>query len=151
MPDETEPNSRRWFRMYLRLFAIIIFGLILYTGWIFYARNRERRQEDAGAAAAQRSNEREEAARTYETLGGAEFGILNFYVLPNEIRRGESATICYGVSNAKSVRLEPPAEEVWPSVSRCFDVTPKKTITYKLTAEDAAGHTKTSSLTIEVR
>jgi len=86
-----------------------------------------------------------------ETLGGNKFDILNFYASPGKIRRGESAQLCYGVSNAKTVRLDPPAGDVWPSYSRCFDVTPSKDTTYTLTADDGQGNTKTASLTIEVR
>jgi hypothetical protein len=151
MPEEGESKSRRWFRNYLRVSAVVILALLAYTGWIVYWRYREKNGVDAAAAAAQRANKREEAARTFESLGGSEFGILNFYALPAEIRRGETSTICYGVSNAKFVRLEPPADELWPAVSRCFDVAPKKTTTYQLTAEDAAGHTKKASLVITVR
>jgi hypothetical protein len=151
MPRQNEAKSQRWFRNYLRLSAGVILALLLYTAWIMFRRYRETRESVSGAAATQRAKELEEAARTYETLGGSEFAILNFYALPKEIRRGESATICYGVSNAKSVRLEPAVEEVWPSASRCFDVTPKKTTTYQLTIEDGAGHTTSSSLTVDVR
>ena len=43
--------------------------------------------------------------------------------------------LCYGVDNASVVRLEPPVEKVWPSMSRCFPITPVKPVTYTLTAE----------------
>ena len=53
-----------------------------------------------------KENARTEAAHTFETLGGDRFEILNFYAVPGVIRRGDSAQLCYGVSNAKTVRLE---------------------------------------------
>jgi len=84
-------------------------------------------------------------------LGGNQFAILNFYASPGEIRRGETAQLCYGVSNAKTVRIEPQTSAVWPSYSRCVDVAPKKDTTYTLTAEDAAGHIKTATVTVKVR
>jgi hypothetical protein len=143
MPEETKP--RRWFRNYLVISSIFILALLVYTVSIFVARYRERQE-----AAAERAKVREEAARTYENLGGSEFKITNFYGVPAALGPRESATICYGVSNAKSVRLDPPVEEVWPSFNRCFDVSPKKTTTYTLTIEDGSGHTKSSSIAIEV-
>ena len=151
MTEEADPKSRRFFRIYARISAIVILTLLLYTSYIVVGRYRENQQADAKSSAAQRAKERANAVRGYESLGGSEFAILNFYALPSEIYRGDSATLCYGVSNAKSVRLDPPAEEVWPSASRCFDVSPKKTTTYQLTAEDAAGRTTTASVKIIVR
>jgi hypothetical protein len=151
MTEDADPKSRRLIRNYMRISAIVILALLLYTSYIVVHRYRENRQADAKASVEQRAKERENAQRGYESLGGSEFAILNFYALPAEIYRGDSATLCYGVSNAKSLRLDPPAEEVWPSASRCFDVSPKKTTTYQLTAEDAAGRTTTASVTIKVR
>lgn len=151
MREGMQSKSRRWFRYYLLISTGVLLVLAAYTAWIFYARYREKNAADARVTAAQQAREREKAARTYETLGGSEFAILNFYALPTQIHPGQSSTICYGVSNAKVVRLDPPAEEVWPSVSRCFDVTPKMTTTYRLTIEDGAGHSKSSTVTLEVR
>ncbi len=93
----------------------------------------------------------EEDRRTVEQLGGERFEILQFYASPPAIRRGEAARMCYGVSNAKTVRLDPPSGAVWPSFSRCVDVAPVKDTTYTLTAEDAAGHSKTASVLVRVR
>jgi hypothetical protein len=151
MTEDAGPKSRRLIRNYMRVSAIVILPLLLYTSYIVVRRYRENRQADAKSSAEQRAKERENALRGYESLGGSEFAILNFYALPSEIYRGDSATLCYGMSNAKSVRLDPSAEEVWPSASRCFDVSPKKTTTYQLTAEDGAGRTTTASVMIKVR
>jgi hypothetical protein len=59
--------------------------------------------------------------------------------------------MCYGVSNAKSVKLDPPDANVWPSNDRCLQISPKKTTTYTFTADDGQGNTKTATLTIEVK
>ena len=98
-----------------------------------------------------KEKERAEAAQTYESLGGSRFGILSFYASPGLIHRGDSAQLCYGVSNAKTVRLEPQTNPVWPSQARCVDVSPKKDTTYTLTAEDGQGNTKTMTVTVTVR
>jgi hypothetical protein len=86
-----------------------------------------------------------------EQLGGKEFAILSFYASPKVIARGESAQLCYGVANAKSIKLEPQSQPVWPSVARCVDVSPTKSTTYTLTIEDAAGKTQSQDVEIKVR
>jgi hypothetical protein len=131
-----------------RLYTSILLVLaIMYAGWVFFSRRQEAREIEKRA----KENERAEAARTYEMLGGGSFEILNFYAAPGVIHRGESAQLCYGVSNAKTVRLEPQTAEVWPSQARCVEVSPKKDTTYTLTADDGHGNTRTSSLTVRVR
>ena len=74
--------------------------------------------------------------------------ITQFYAEP-AIARGEKTSVCYGVANAKTVKIDPPVESLWPTVARCFPVSPVKDTTYTLTAQDAAG--KSVSQSIEVR
>jgi hypothetical protein len=122
---------------------ILVFAVydapILYSRWR-YTRNQER---------AARAMEAEQARRTIAMLGGGELKILNFYG-PSTIRRGEHGTICYGVSGAKSVRIEPPVEKLQPAVAHCLQVSPSVTTEYKLVAGDGTGHTATKELTIQV-
>jgi len=40
---------------------------------------------------------------------------------------------------------------VWPSHTRCFEVSPKRTTTYTLTIADAAGKTATKTVQVQVR
>jgi hypothetical protein len=54
------------------------------------------------------------------------------------------------VNGAKQVRLEPPVADVWPASTRCVQVTAHADTTYKLTAEDAAGHSVSQSLVLKV-
>ncbi|MBZ5700612.1 MAG: hypothetical protein LAN84_02055 [Acidobacteriia bacterium] len=61
------------------------------------------------------------------------------------------AQLCYGVANAKKVTLEPPVGPVWPSYSRCLDVSPTKDTTYTLTVEDGQGHSMSQTVTLQVR
>lgn len=119
--------------------------------WIFFSRwwqNRsiEYREREA-AAAKQRADDR----ATLDQMGGKELAIQTFYVSPGEIRRGQQVQLCYGVANAKTVKLEPQSNPVWPSYSRCVNDSPAKTTTYTLTIADAAGNTKSQSLTVQVR
>jgi hypothetical protein len=130
--------------------AILVVALlgvvyVMLSRWVD-ARNIERQ-----AAQQRAEKQREEDRVAVEQMGGKEFTILDFYASPKVIRRGESAQLCYGVSNAKSVTLEPQTQAVWPSVAHCVDVTPTKTTTYKLTIEDASGKTKSESVDVKVR
>jgi hypothetical protein len=147
MPADGDENLYSTARM-LRFAGAIVVGLgLAYLGWTFFSRWRENRMLEEKAAA------REKAAdqRSVEMLGGNRLEILDFYAAPAVIRPGQKAQLCYGVSNAKVVRLEPQDNPVWPSYGRCVDVAPKKDTTYTLTIEDAQGSTKTAMLKVEVR
>ena len=82
---------------------------------------------------------------------GKELAIQSFYASPGAIHKGESVQLCYGVANAKDVKLEPQPNPVWPSYSRCVNVSPAKSTTYTLTISDASGNTKTQSLEVTVK
>ena len=130
-------------KIVISIAALIVFWILL-SRWL-QNRSIEYRAKEA-AAAKQRADDR----ATLEQMGGKELAIQTFYATPGEIRRGESVRLCYGVANAKSVKLEPQSNPVWPSYSRCGHDSPAKTTTYTLTIADAAGNTKAHSLTIEV-
>lgn len=124
---------------------------LLVVSWILYSRwegNRliERRSRDEKS---QKQAENDRIA--LEQLGGKELAIQSFYANPGAIQRGETVQLCYGVANAKTVKLEPQTNPVWPSYARCVDVAPTKDTTYTLTIADAAGNTKTQTLDVKVR
>ena len=75
--------------------------------------------------------------------------IITFYASPNVIRRGDHISLCYGVAQAKTIKIEPPAGDAWPTYTRCLDVTPRKTTAYTLTAVGETG--KEIQQTTEVR
>jgi hypothetical protein len=137
-------------RKIVRYSWFLVLVVALGVSWIFYSRWQLNRDIDAAAAKKAATEQRENAARTVEMMGGSKFDILNFYAAPGAIHRGDSFQLCYGVSNAASVKLDPPVASVWPSLSRCVSVTPKATTTYTLTATDSAGHSKTATLTVTV-
>jgi hypothetical protein len=146
MTNGSEDNSS--LRAIFKVSWIVVVIAALVVAGIFYSRWQENRDIEARAA----EKQREQARQVAEALGGNNFEILNFYASPGAIHRGDSAELCYGVSNAKTVEIEPKLTEgTWPSLSRCIPVEPKKTTTYTLTALDAKGQKKTSSLTIEVQ
>jgi hypothetical protein len=82
---------------------------------------------------------------------GSKVKILQFYAVPGELVEGGKAILCYGVVNAKAVRIDPPVEELAPSMNRCFNVAPKRDTRYTLTAEGADGPPATESFVIRVK
>lgn len=142
--SEDKANLKKVFKF---SWIIVVIAALVVAG-IFYSRWQENKDIEAKAAEKQREHAREVA----EALGGSNFEIMNFYAAPGAIRRGDSAEICYGVSNAKSVDIAPKLSEgTWPSLNRCIAVEPKKTTTYTLTATDTKGQKKSATLTLEVQ
>lgn len=125
---------------------LIVAGLI-YDGAIFYSRWSRNRQEKEGQA----DREAAQARKTVEAYGGLELKILSFYAAPRAIRRGDHTTLCYGVTGAKTVRMEPRVDEVWPALTRCVQASPKTDTEYKLVAEDEAGHSVSENVSVKVR
>ncbi len=77
--------------------------------------------------------------------------ITHFYAGSREIPDNQSVGLCYGVENARTVRLEPPAEELKPGFNRCVYLTPDRTTTYRLVAEGFDGSTASESVTVRVK
>ncbi len=144
MPEPDEPL--RLLRKILPFTTVAVVIAAIYVGWIFYSRSRATSQAES-----ERSQKETAAARrTVELMGGGRFKILHFYAVPGAIKRGDHATVCFGVSEAKSVRIEPEIEPIHPALSHCLQVSPKKDTLYTLTAEDGKGHTATESFTLQV-
>jgi hypothetical protein len=127
------------------LTAAVVLAL-LYDGYIFYSRWQNARD----AKRQQQEKEAQEARQTIEMLGGDKLKILTFYASPGVIKRGDHTDLCFGVNNAKSVRIEPHVEDLHPALSYCMQISPREDTEYKLTAEDAAGHTATQSVEVKV-
>jgi hypothetical protein len=124
--------------------AVVIAAL--YLGWVFYSRWDEQREAQRAQAAAQTEN----AEKVLDAYGGNKVTILNLSLSTNAIRPGDTAQLCYGVSNAKTVSVTPPVGDVWPSMYRCVDISPKSDTTYTLSASDGQGHSDRKSIRIRV-
>jgi hypothetical protein len=111
---------------------------MIYAGWTMYSRWAENRRAEEEAAARKR-----EFDQTTLNMIGPDLKILTFYANPS--------LICYGVANAARVRIDPPIELITPSLSRCIKASPAKTTEYTLTAEDAAGHRVSQTITVKVQ
>lgn len=136
----------RLIRRVLPLMTVAVVAAVVYDGWIFYSRWKSVRDGER----AEKEEEVRRAQQTIDMIGGTGFRIVNFYASPQVVRRGAKAEICFGVYGAKRVRIEPPVEDLKPAMSYCFEVAPRKSTEYKLTAEDGAGHSAGASLEIKV-
>jgi hypothetical protein len=147
-PEVKKPNALRNLWMGFGGVVLIVLAFVGYTMW-------SRKTQDADLAykqqAAKTAQQRESDAAAVEELGGSDFKIIAFYASPGLIHRGDTVDMCYGVSNAKNVTLDPPEGNVWPSANRCLQVKPKKTTTYTLTIDDGKGKTANQQLTITVK
>ena len=130
----------------LPFLGIAIAIALIYDGWIFYSRWSAARADERARA----EQETELARKTLKMLGGSELKINSFYGSPAALRKGTVANICYGVTGAARLRLEPPVEEVWPALNHCLQVKPSRDTEYRLTAEDSAGHSVSESFTLRV-
>lgn len=76
--------------------------------------------------------------------------ITQFYAVSGVIAPGEATRLCYGLENARAVRMEPPVEGVRPALSRCVEISPRTPTTYTLIAEGAAGAPASATVTVRV-
>ena len=109
-----------------RFLVVLAVAVVLYSGWIVaarYAATRrwERRRETSESAQAAR-------ARWFNSVyGGSQVKILQFYARDASVTEGTPSVLCYGVLNARAVRIEPPVEGASVSPNRCLEVAPSTT------------------------
>lgn len=148
MISESSPSPKSPFKNPFLYSALLILGVLLYVSYILYARYESSKEYQQKIKERQTEQRREEDRLAVEQLGGTELAIRSLYVSPRSIHPGETAQLCYDVANAKTVTLDPPVGEVWPSHSRCLNISPRKTTAYALTIKDAAG--KSASQSVEL-
>lgn len=123
---------------FVRILWVPVLLTSLYTGWVFWQRRALTPPPS-------------QAAPDPTAAYGTSVKILEFYTNAKNIGPGEKVLMCYGVVNAKTVQLQPPAEDVWPSLSRCFQVAPRATTRYTLTAMGADRTTVSQSVEVVVK
>ena len=149
MLSENQPPQKSILKNPLVYSSLLILIVAVYVVWILFSRHQDNRAYEQRAAEAQAKKQREQDQAAIEQLGGSELSIQMLYAT-RQIRRGETAQVCYGVANAKSVTLEPQSNQVWPSHNLCVDVKPVKTTTYTLTATGADGKAVSQQVTVAV-
>jgi len=76
--------------------------------------------------------------------------ILRFYASTGSIVRGDKAQLCYGVANAKSVRISPSLQPLAPVANRCLEIVPERTTHYTILAEGFDGDVVSKVVTLVV-
>jgi len=130
-------------QMLLRLALLAAF---LYLAGVFGSRLLEYRRRDV----AREAEESKANSAFLHTYGGSAVRILQFYARDGHMVEGRSTVICYGVLNAKSVRIEPPVDGVSPALNRCVEVAPQHDTQYTLTAEGDDGKVISASFHLAV-
>ncbi len=151
MPSEQAATRKSLLKSPLLYSSSILAVALLTVVYVMISRWQDARNRERQAKQERLEKQQAEDKIAVEQLGGKDFAILSFYASPPTVRRGESTQLCYGVSNAKKVKLEPQTQPVWPSVAHCVDVSPTRSTTYTLTIEDAAGHTQSQDIDVKVR
>jgi hypothetical protein len=147
LPDQpVKPVLKRPFVISI----IIALAIVLYIGFVFLTRWQSNRAFEKRNAVKAAEEQHANDVAAVQGLGGSELAIRAFYLSPPAIYTGESSQLCYDVSNAKTVAVDPPVGEVWPSHSRCLDVAPKKSTKYTLTITDAKGQSTSQSVELKV-
>jgi hypothetical protein len=145
--DDRESRLAAALRPLLPWVSAALAMAVLWTGWVLLTRYNETQE-------AEREAERQKARFNREVLdrlGGDKLTILAFYASPGAIRRGTHVSLCYGVSNAASVTIDPNLGPWKPALSRCIDLQPRHTTAYTLTAKNAKGQTLTANTTVIVQ
>jgi hypothetical protein len=146
MDSEHKPDTM--FRKMLPFTTVGVILAAIYCGYVFYSRWSEGREAQERAKQQQIAD----ARKTVEAYGNGMPKVMNFTISPGFVSRGEKVSICYGVSNSKTVTIEPkPDDTLWPSLARCVAASPSEDTTYTITAADGKGHSDTQSLTIRVQ
>src|SRR5581483_8712399 len=129
-----------------RLLLATIALAATYLGWVFVSRA-------VGTARWSRKNGQIEGKNSdFSRIdGGNDVKILQFYAREGEIVEGGKSVICYGVLNARSVRIEPAISGVSPSLNRCVEVSGEKATRYTLVAEGNDGRIVSESFVLGVR
>jgi len=127
--------------------AVVLLAAAVYAGWTVYSRWNANREAEQSAQTAKVEADK----RIVSELGGNDLKILSFYSEPGLVKPGGRALVCFGVSNAKTVTIDPHIDDLTPTLNRCLEIHPKRTTEYKLTATDAAGHSATQSFVLQVK
>ena len=120
---------------------------LLYLAWVFYSRASQNRELQRKAD----EKSLEESRKIVEMYGSGHLKIMLFYAVPPVVGRGETAKLCYSVSNAASVHIDHGVEEIKPSLSRCVEISPTRSTVYTLSAADAQGNQASQTVNVEVR
>ena len=145
--SQSSPAPFQFIRTLLPFTTVAAVLALIYLAWVFYSRSSQK--QELQRAADRKSIE--QAQKTYEMYGSGQLKILLFYATPPVLRKGETAQLCYSVSNATTVKIDQGVEEIKPSLSHCVQVKPAHSTTYTIAADDDKGHHVTQSVDVVIR
>jgi hypothetical protein len=143
-----EKKTRSFVSTLLPYTTVVLLIVAIYVGWTFYSRWRDAKSAREAAAAEKAAHNKQVVDQIF---GSGQVKLLNFSISQIHLRKGDTTQMCYGVSNAVSVVIEPHVEDTKPSYNHCFEIAPKQSTTYTLTAKDKAGHVVKGSLPVVVK
>lgn len=123
------PQAIPLMRQILIALGILLAAVALRFGYVQF--NKAARPEPPSTASAP-------AATPPEYLS-PHLRILMFYQTDPAVPLGRPMTVCYGVVNAISLKLDPPLAQVAPSINDCFAVTAGRAQLLTLTATGKDG------------
>lgn len=145
-PDSTPRRSPlRAILPYTTVITLLVFAYVAWVMYSRYASNKDAAEKAQQAAAAA------EQQRNATITQHGELSFSTFYAENGTVTAGQYTRLCYGVLNAQSVKIDPPVEQLKPTERHCLDISPKKTTTYTISADNGAGQTKSLSLTVKVK
>jgi hypothetical protein len=150
-PSAQPPEPKSPFKKPFLYSAILALCVVVYIGFVMFTRYQSNKAVEQRNAINAAQQQRAGDLAAVQQLGGSDLAIRSLYVSPTLIHPGEKAQLCYDVDNAKTVTLDPPAGEVWPSHTRCLDLSPAKTTTYTLTITGANGQSTCQTVKLEVK
>lgn len=148
LPEQPEQPPRSPLRALLPYTTAALIVAALYVAWTFYSRYESNRKAQEAIQA-----EKEQARKRVveQIYGSGEIKFTTFGADSGVLKRGETTQLCYGVVNAKTVKLDPPVEQAKPTYYHCVEIAPKTTTTYTITAADGKGNSKSQSITVQVK
>ena len=132
----------------LRVAAVIAAA---YIGYVLLARHTSDQHWTDRQKHAQAAPDAAQEAKFEATYGGTAVKILQFFAREGTITEGQGTVICYGLVNAKSVKIEPPVDGVHVALNNCVAVQPEHDTKYTMTAEGNDGQTATAAFTLSVK
>ena len=128
------------------LLRLALLAAFIYLVGVFGNRLLEYRRRDFA-----KEEEQSRANQAFlHTYGGSAVKILQFYARDGHLVEGRSTVICYGVLNARAVRIQPAVDGISPALNRCVEVAPLHDTKYTLTAEGDDGKSISESFELPV-
>lgn len=126
-------------------FRVAILAAVLCLGWVL-----AKRQGFGSGSPGSQPDSAVASRGSAHTNDADAVKILEFYPRDAVLTEGDKTVLCYGVSNARSVRIDPPVDGVGPALSRCVEVRPKRETRYTLIAEGSDGRTASQSVSVQI-